>query len=270
MQASPAVPGCDGCTGPPGPVWFLADGAHAVTPVGTATAVAASATAGKIWLVTYPPNAKLAMAAGTAREASTTGAAGPPVRLPAGYLIDQGTNRGLVLTPTGQQAGATARLWDPATGRSTRSFTRVLAAGPDAIARTTPCSPACGLQVLDLATGRDTTLTLPAGSSPVSATFSPDGRYLAVQDSFGNTGDGGDLAMQLEVAPLATGRLSAVPGTWVSSDALVGYGWPGGDNLVAEFSFTTKMQLASWHPGATRPAVALLRPGPGQGSLILG
>jgi hypothetical protein len=30
------------------------------------------------------------------------------------------------------------------------------------------------------------------------------------------------------------------------------------------------MQLASWHPGATRPAVALLRSGPDQGSLILG
>src|SRR6202012_523911 len=146
-----------------------------------------------------------------------------------------------------------------------------LAASPDAIAWSTACDQHCSVHSLDLATGHRSTLALPAGGYPVSAAFSPDGRYLAVQDSFGNTGDGGELAMQLDVAPLATGRLSAVPGTWVSSDALVGFGWPGrGDNLVAEFSFTTKMQLASWHPRAPHPAVALLRPGPDQGALILG
>jgi hypothetical protein len=77
--------------------------------------------------------------------------------------------------------------------------------------------------------------------------------------------------MQLEVAPLASGRLTAVPGTWVSSDALVGFGWPaGGDSLVAEFSFTTKMQLASWHPGASLSAVTVYQPGLSQGALILG
>jgi hypothetical protein len=89
--------------------------------------------------------------------------------------------------------------------------------------------------------------------------------------SFGNTGDGGELATRLEVEPMASGRLTAVPGTWVSSDALIGFGWPtGGDSLVAEFSFTTKMQLASWHPGASRPAVTVIQPGRNQASLILG
>ena len=87
--------------------------------------------------------------------------------------------------------------------------------------------------------------------------------------SFGNTGDG--LAMQLLVASTATGRLTTVPGTWVSSDALVGFGWPaGGDNLVAEFNFTTKTELASWHPGASYPAVSVVPLGRGQASLILG
>jgi hypothetical protein len=77
--------------------------------------------------------------------------------------------------------------------------------------------------------------------------------------------------MQLEITPVASGRLTPVPGTWVSSDALIGFGWPsGGDSLVAEFSFTTKMQLASWHPGASHPGVTVIKPGSGQGPLVLG
>jgi hypothetical protein len=104
-----------------------------------------------------------------------------------------------------------------------------------------------------------------------NGTFSPDGSFLALQVSFGNTGDDGELAMQLEVAPVTTGRLTAMPGTWASSDALIGFGWPtSGDSLVAEFSFTSKMQLASWHPGASRPAVTVIQPGRNQASLILG
>jgi hypothetical protein len=139
------------------------------------------------------------------------------------------------------------------------------------IAWTSGCAPRCDVQLLDLATGKHTEVVLPAGSSAVSAAFSPDGGYLALQVSFGNTGDGGELAMQLEVAPVTTGRLAVVPGTWVSSDALIGFGWPArGDSLVAEFSFTTKMELASWHPGASYPAVKIVRPGPSQAFFILG
>ena len=66
-------------------------------------------------------------------------------------------------------------------------------------------------------------------------------------------------------------RLAAVPGTWVSSDALVGFGWPAGsDSLVAEFSFTTKVQLASWRPGASRLAIVVLRPQHSPASLVIG
>ena len=60
---------------------------------------------------------------------------------------------------------------------------------------------------------------------------------------------------------MASGRLTAVPGTWLSSDALISFGWPASsDSLVAELSFTTKVQLASWRPGASRLAIAVLRP----------
>jgi len=73
------------------------------------------------------------------------------------------------------------------------------------------------------------------------------------------------------VAAAASGRLTLVPGTWVSSDALAGFGWPAsGDRLVAELSFTTKRQLAAWRPGAARLAVATVTPGQRLSSLVVG
>ena len=54
--------------------------------------------------------------------------------------------------------------------------------------------------------------------------------------------------MRLDVATVATGQLTEVPNTFVSSDALFAFGWPGeGDSLVAEFTFMPTIQLASWH-----------------------
>ena len=77
--------------------------------------------------------------------------------------------------------------------------------------------------------------------------------------------------MRLDVASVADGRLTAVPGTSVSSDALFSFGWPSsGDSLVAEFNFMPIMQLASWHPGASGLAVTVIQPGPTEASLIVG
>ena len=272
VRANPASPaGCGSCAGPPMPVWLLADGARSATPVGTANLVAPAATADAVWLTSYAPGATTTSAAGTAREADATGALTPPVTLPSGYAIDQGTDRGLLLAPVSQQpAAAVYKLWNPSAPRASQAFVGVLAASPDEIAWTPRCTHKCGVQTLDLTTGRHTVIALPAESTAASGAFSPDGSFLALQVSFGNTGDGGELAMQLEVALVTSGRLTAVPGTWVSSDALVGFGWPAsGDSLVAEFSFTTKMQLASWHPGAKMLAVTVIRPRHDQAPLAL-
>jgi hypothetical protein len=273
VQASSVLPaGCGSCAGPPAPVWFLADGARSVTRLGTANLVAPAATVGAVWLTSYPLGVNMTTMAGTAREADATGALTSPVRLPSGYAIDQGTDRGLLLAPVSRQPGAAVtRLWDPSAPQASQAFDRVLAASPSEIAWAPRCAPQCSVQTLNLATGRHTVVALPAGNSVTSGAFSPDGSFLALQVSSGNAGDGGDLALQLEVVPVTSGRLTAVPGTFVSSDALVGFGWPtGGDSLVAEFSFTTKMQLASWHPGASRPAVTVIQPGRNQAALILG
>lgn len=264
---------CGSCAGVPTRVWYLPDGARSATPLGEANLVAPAATAGAVWLTSYRPGAAMNTAAGAAREAGATGAPARsrPVRLPPGYAIVRGTDSGLLLAPVGRPPGAAYRLWDPSAPQAGQAFHGVLAASAAEIAWASRCAPRCGVQLLNLATGRRTLVALPAGSSAVSAAFSPDGGYLALQVSFGNTGDGGELAMQLEVAPVASGRLAVVPGTWVSSDALIGYGWPArGDSLVAEFSFTTKMELASWHPGTRYPSVKVIRPGPSQAFFILG
>jgi len=274
IQAGPGVrPGCPGCAGPPRPVYFLPDHARSVTRVGLASAIAPAAVPRAVWLTTYPPDADTASAAGTAREVSVTGTPlGSAISLPAGYVIDQGTDRGLLLAPAVQHPGPPVyTLWDSTGSRASRTFAGVIAASATAIAWASACDPVCRVQVLDLATGRHTIVALPGVSSAASAVFSAGGGLLALEVSFYNGADEGALATQLDVASVASGRLTVVPGTWASSDALVGFGWlAGGDSLIAELSFTTKVQVTSWSPGAGRLAVAAVRPGQDSDSLVLG
>jgi hypothetical protein len=277
VQANSSGPsaraGCGTCAGTPLPVYFLGGQARSATQVGLADEVAPGANAGAVWLTTYPPNADTSVAAGTAREVSVVGVPlGPPLRLPAGYVIVQATDRGLLLAPAAQQPGTPAyRLWNPAAPQASRTFDGVIAVSTGKIAWASACSPVCQVQVLDLASGRRTLIDLPGASSAANGAFSPDGDLLALEVSFYNGGDAGALALQLDVASTATGRLTVVPGTWVSSDALVGFGWPAAsDTLIAELSFTTKVQVASWNPGAARLAVAAIRPGRTSDSLIVG
>ena len=243
-----------------------------MTRAGLANAVVPGV-AGTLWLTSYPPDADPRTAAGVAREVSITGRQlGPQFRLPAGYLIEQGTSRGLLLAPLAPQAGTTAdKLWDPAAPQASRTFDGVIAASATQIAWAPPCVASCRMQVLNLATGRRASVELPAASSVANAAFSPDGSFLVIQVSFSDNTANGARAVQLERVSLASGRLTAVPQTWVSSDALVGFGWPAGsDSLVAEFSFTTKVQLASWRPGARQLAIVVLRPQHSPASLVIG
>jgi hypothetical protein len=273
VQAGPAAQAsCGLCAGPRRAVYFLADHAQAVTPVGLADAVAPGP-AGALWLTSYPPAAEPRTAAGTAREVSITGRPlGPQFRLPAGYLVEQGTGHGLLLAPVAQDSGTMpGMLWDPAPSQPSRSFAGVIAASATEIAWAPPCAARCDLQVLNLVTGRQVPVELPAASSAVSAAFSPDGSFLAIQVSFSDDSDDGEMAVQLELASMPGGRLTAVPQTWVSSSALIGFGWPASsDSLVAELAFTTKVQLASWRPGTSRLAITTLKPQHSPASLAIG
>jgi hypothetical protein len=271
-----AIPGaqavCGSCAGPQRAVYFLADHGQSVTPAGRADAVAPGA-AGTLWLTSYPPGADPITATGMAREVSIAGRPiGPRIRLPAGYLIEQGTDRGLLLAPVAQRPGTTAdKLWDPAARQPSRTFEGVIAASATQIAWAPPCAARCRVQMLDLATGRQVWVQLPEASSVANAAFSPDGSFLAVQVRFSDDTADGATAVQLELVAMASGRLRAMPESWVSSNALVSFGWAaGGDSLVAELSFTTKVQLASWHPGASRLAITVLRPQHSPASLVIG
>ncbi|MDQ2812979.1 MAG: hypothetical protein M3Z75_14160 [Actinomycetota bacterium] len=273
VQARPGAEAvCASCAGPQRAVYFLADRGRSVNPAGQADAVAPGV-AGTLWLTSYPPGDDPVTAAGLAREVSTAGRPiGPRIKLPAGYLIEQGTDRGLLLAPVAQRPGMIAdTLWDPAAARPSRTLAAVIAASPTQIAWAPPCAARCRVQVLNLATGRQVPVELPEASSVANAAFSPDGSFLVVQVRFSDDTAAGELAVQLELVSTASGRLTAMPETWVSSAALVSFGWPaGGDSLVAELSFTTKVQLASWHPGASRLAVTALRPQHSPAALVIG
>jgi len=276
QAAPPSGPMCTSCTTPPPPVYFLADRARAAVPLGVATSVAPAAQPGSAWLTTNVVSVSggaPGRMSGIAHDV-TAGRAmvGPGVRLPAGYVIVTGTAIGLLLAPAvGSPGGNADELWNPVTGLVIRRFARVIGASPAGIAWAPACQVRCAVGVLDVATGRQRLIGLPAGSSPASAQFSQDGRLLALELSFGNGGDGGSVATRLEVAAVASGRLAVVPGTWASSDALAGFGWPvGGDRLVAELGFISKVQVASWRPGARRLAVAVVRPDRHPDDLIVG
>jgi hypothetical protein len=273
VQAGPGTQaGCDTCAGPRRAVYFLADRAQSVTRVGLADAVAPGA-AGALWLTSYPAAADPGTAAGTAREVSIAGVPlGPQLRLPAGYLIEQATDRGLLLAPVAPRPGTIAdQLWNPAAPQASRTFDAVIAASATQIAWAPPCAARCRVDAVNLATGRQVTAELPEGRSAVNAAFSPDGRFLAVEVSYSNEADDGGQAVQLEVMSMASGRLMVTPDTELSSDALISFGWPASsDTLVAELSFTTKVQLMSWRPGAARLAVAVLRSQQSLASLVIG
>ncbi len=271
----PDPPGCGDCTGPSAPVYYLADRARTATIVGSADQIAPAATSGALWLTSYPGGQNPAGEVGIARELTGTGASiGHQVLLPAGYRIDQATDRGLLLEPiTAPESTLPDRLWNPATGKVTRTFTKVVAASATQVAYTPQCGTAlCPVDVVNLMTGRRLTLHLADGQFVTDATFSPDGRFLALQVSFGpgDGGDGGALAIQLEVADMTTGHLTPVPHTWVSSDSLAGFGWPGSrDDLVTELSFSTRVQMTFWDPTRASLSVAVVNPSQHPTSLIL-
>jgi hypothetical protein len=266
--------GCGDCVVPSLPVWFLAEGARSATRVGVANQVTPAAAPAAVWLTSYPPNADPETAVRTAREVSLAGLPlGPPVRLPTGYQIYRATDRGLLLAPVSQPPGPPAvKLWNPADPKASRTFDEFIAASPAEIAWTPPCASTCRVQLLDLDTGRRAAVELPEGSFAVAGAFSPSGGLLAIDvRSGGGGGSWPSGSMRLEVASVGSGRLTAVPGVSAGGDALVDFGWPtSGDNLVAEFIFATKAQLASWHPGATQPAVAVIPPGQDQAALVVG
>ncbi|HET9893601.1 MAG TPA: hypothetical protein VFQ44_01460 [Streptosporangiaceae bacterium] len=279
IQPEPAgYEGCAGCPGQPLPVYYLANQSGTVRRVTAATMVApgtGSQGSGSLWLTSYPAHSPLGASAGIAREYTASGVpAGQAVRLPAGYAIVQATSRGLLLSSMSARIpAATYLLWNPATRAVVRTLTNVLAMSGSEVAFVPACGAMCQVRVLNLATGTKRAVKLTRGRSATGGVFSPDGRYLALEVSTGSrSGSGsGSLGIELDVASVATGRLTMVPHTGVGSDALAGFGWPGnGDSLVAEFSFAAKVQVTLWSPGKAALAVVAVRPDQDPAALVIG
>jgi hypothetical protein len=270
VQPAPdVITGCTSCPGLPVPVYYLGDGSTVATTVGVATMVAPAAASGVIWLTSFSADAGLGMSPGLARALTGFGqVAGPPVRLPMGYAIARGTDRGLLLAPLpGQGRRATERLWDPVTRRFTATFRGVIAADATDVAYRTGCPASCRVQVLNLKSGRVVMLRLIDGITVAGGSFSPDGRFIAVRVSIGT---GASDAAELMVASVTGGPLFAVPNTWVNSSALTSFGWPTrGDELIARLTFTVKMDLVFWNSSAYTQAITELTPAEDPATLIV-
>jgi hypothetical protein len=260
--------------GPAVPVFFLPNGSHTVDMIGVADQVAPADNRHALWLVNYPPHTPLLTAVGLAQEFTTNGlSAGRPLLLPAGYELVRGTKRGLLLAPVQPIAdGRTVRLWDPVTERFTASYNAVVAASADAVAYIAPrCTSGCPVHVLNLVTGYKLALRVPSGHTVTDAQFSPDGRYLALEVSAGESSDSSTLEVQLEVASLATGHLTVLPHTWATGDPMTGLGWPGNDDrLVVKLNTGSEVQMAFWAPGHRSLAIAFVKGGQNPADVVVG
>lgn len=253
---------CGDCAPRPMPVYYIADGSREASRLGAAAFVAPAATTGAVWLVSYRAGAVMHATAGTAREVSVSGAAlGPRRRLPRGYVIDQGTAAGLLLAP--EQAGngvVRYRLWEPGTRRVGRSFQNVIAVSRAEIAWMPGCTARCAVHVLNLAGGTGHVIPLAGRSRAYGGAFSPDGRLLALQVTTRIGAGGRAAASHMVVAVVASGRLTAVPGTTLGSGIGVDFGWQAGSGpLVADVSLQDEWQIAVWRPGDARLHVAVTR-----------
>ncbi len=253
---------CDNCAPRPMPVYYIADGSREASRLGAAVFVAPAATTGAVWLVSYRAGAFMPDTAGTAQEFSLSGAPlGPRRRLPRGYVIDQGTVAGLLLVPELARAHVVPyQLWDPGTGRVTRSFQNVIAVSAGQIAWMPACTARCTVHVLNLSGGPGRDIPLAGRSQAGQGAFSPDGRLLALQVTTRIGAGGRAAANQLVVGMVASGRLTAVPGTTIGSGIGVDFGWQADSGrLIADLGLQDGWQVAVWHPGDARPYVAVAR-----------
>lgn len=261
QRYSPPQVRCQVCDAPPA-VYFLANQQTRATVVGAAYDASAAASPGELWLTAYLPEADIDAASGTAQEVSLAGrAVGPPVQLPAGYVIDRAVRGGLLLAPYAPaMAPVRDELWDPATGRVIRDFTNVIAASADQVAWQA-CPAWCPLQILRLPRGTASIIRLPHGTWADGGTFSSDGRLLAIQVSTAIRPDEFAAATRLEVINTANAHLTALPGALISSLIGVSFGWQTrGDRLVAALVRPSGVvQLASWQPGDTQLRVQTIR-----------
>jgi hypothetical protein len=245
------------CAGEVATYYFVADGARAATRIGVAYALdglSAASRAGALWLVTYPQLTSSLSDGANAQLVSTTGTVlGPQYRLPGDENMDREVGNYLLLS---NSAGTEYSLWEPSTASVIRSFTNVIAAGPEQVVWSTG-SPGSHVQVTNIASGATMTTQIP-GDEPanLNATMSDDGLLLAVQLPTG----------QLAVLNTVTGILTNISGAAVSTSDWQQFEWQNGGHLLliaAGPHTSAPAQVGYWQPGYARLFVATVQNQPG-------
>jgi hypothetical protein len=235
--------------------YFIADGSTRATKIGVGLRISAAGHPGAVWLLSYARTiVSMATASAYVQLFSTTGSAlGPRYRLPAGYLLDRGVGRYLLLSPVRQKKPPyVSVLWDPRSNRVVGRFDDVIDAGPGEIAWSPDCR-GCRVRLLNVLTGTSVTTPI-AGGQPGGLTgkFTDDGTLLAVQSTDG----------QLAVYDTSSGELTVIPGTALNNNYWQNFSWlNGGHTLVVAAGpgrgdATGPDQIAYWQPGDSRLRIA--------------
>jgi hypothetical protein len=239
--------------------YFIADGSTHATRIGVSLLASAADHPGAVWLLSYArPIADMANASADVQLFSTTGSAlGPRYRLPAGYVLERGIGRYLLLNRLPEKNSPdkppyVSVLWDPRSSRAVGRFTDVIAAGPGEIAWSRGCR-GCRVRLLNVVTGTSVTTPIAGGQpSGLAGSFTDDGTLLAVRLT----------DQQLAVYDTSSGELTVIPGTALSNNDWQTFSWLNGSHTLVVAAgpgrggTTGPDQIAYWQPGDTRLRIA--------------
>jgi len=244
--------------------YFIADGSTHATRIGVSLFASAADHPGAVWLMSYPRTiTDMATASAYVQLFSTAGSAlGPRYRLPAGYVLDRGVGRYLLLNRwlgknSPHNPPYVSVLWDPRSNRVAGRVTDVIAAGPSEIAWSRGCR-VCRVRLLNVVTGTSVTTPI-AGGQPggLTGSFTDDGTLLAVQ-----LADGLTTNAELSVYDTSSGQLTVIPGTALNNNYWQDFGWLNGSHTLVVASgpgrgnATGPDQIAYWQPGDSRLRIA--------------
>jgi hypothetical protein len=252
------------CAGPPYPYYFVADGSVRATHLGSGLAVFGGVPAsrpGEVWLVSHAHSSdNIATTSAAVQLVSSAGQPlSPKYELPAGYLVQGGVGRYLLLyqwpdvnpskLPT-KYPPPVYGLWNPSTGRIVRRLNDVLVAGPDQIVMSPECR-GCKLQILDVATGKTVTAPITgAQAAGMRWAMSDDGSLLATLPQSG----------YVDVISTASGALTRIPGTYLNFNSWQTIQWLGASHELLIFAGPGRsadanpprwVQVGYWRPGTT-------------------
>jgi hypothetical protein len=244
--------------------FFIADGSTHATKIGFGLWISAADHPGAVWLMSYPRTiTDMATASAYVQLFSTAGSAlGPRYRLPAGYVLDRGVGRYLLLNRwlgknSPHKPSYVSVLWDPRSNRVAGRVTDVIAAGPSEIAWSRGCR-GCRVRLLNVLTGASVTTPIAGGQpSELTGSFTDDGTLLAVQ-----LADGLTTNAELSVYDTSSGQLTVIPGTALNNNYWQNIGWLNGSHTLVVASgpgrgnATGPDQIAYWQPGDSRLRIA--------------